>query len=58
MMDDLDVRQPGVLFWLPCLWLGRMLEAHAAFLEQLAHDSTDICEPRQTVEICRPSLLQ
>lgn len=57
-MDDLDVRQPGVLFWLPCLWLGRMLEAHAAFLEQLAHDSTDICEPRQTVEICRPSLLQ
>jgi hypothetical protein len=38
-MDDLDIRRPEVLMWLPCIWFGRMLEAQAAFIDQLAHDT-------------------
>ena len=44
-MDHLDVRDPEVLLWLPCIWLSKILEAHSAFLERLIIDSTDPEEP-------------
>jgi len=39
-VNDLDIRHVEVLMWLPMIWYSRMLEAHAAFLEQLIDDSS------------------
>jgi hypothetical protein len=51
-VDDLDIRHAEVLMWLPMIWYSRMLEAHAAFLEQLIEDSSTPSvevRPRKTV---------
>jgi len=48
-VDHLDVRDPQVLLWLPCIWLSKMLEAQSAFLDQLIIDSTDEPEPYEVV---------
>ena len=52
MYTPLDVRQPIVMLWLPCLWLIKMHEAQAEFLEQLVVDSTTVEEMKI---ICYPT---
>jgi hypothetical protein len=46
--DILDVRNPAVMLWLPCLWLIKMHEAQADFLLHLVADST---APELTVRV-------
>ena len=41
-----------VMLWLPCLWLIKMHEAQAEFLEQLVEDSTTV-EEVQKIKIMR-----
>jgi hypothetical protein len=53
MYTPLDVRQPTVMLWLPCLWLIKMHEAQAEFLEQLVVDSTTVEEMQKI--ICYPT---
>jgi hypothetical protein len=59
MYTPLDVRQPIVMLWLPCLWLIKMHEAQAEFLEQLVVDSTTVEEMQKIKEvqkiICYPT---
>jgi hypothetical protein len=52
MYTPLDLRQPIVMLWLPCLWLVKMHEAQAEFLEQLVEDSTTV-EEVQKIKIIR-----
>jgi uncharacterized membrane protein len=55
MYTPLDVRQPMVMLWLPCLWLIKMHEAQAGFLEQLVADSTTVEETRKIKIIRHPT---
>jgi hypothetical protein len=40
MGEYLDMRDPMMMVWLPCLWLIKMHEAQADFLVHLVADST------------------